>query len=105
MYVLSICPFPFTLNTHLDLDKATCTADLAFLPAVRHFKLNLDEAAVINSVAVTASNICVLDSWQMAQAVAASYPHVMNYEILHALEKRLLSCPLTAPERVAICFE
>lgn len=52
---------------------------------MRHFKLSLDEAAVINSVAVTASNVCILDSWQMCRAMAAAYPHVINYGDLHAL--------------------
>jgi hypothetical protein len=50
--------------------------------AVADLKQCMDDAALLHSVAITSSNLCVLDSYQMSMAIKAAYPHVICYEQL-----------------------
>jgi hypothetical protein len=53
--------------------------------SVAELKRCVDDAALLLSVAITASNLCVLDSLQMSMAIKAAYPHVICYEQLLAV--------------------
>jgi hypothetical protein len=56
-----------------------------FAGAVADLKQCIDDAALLLSVAVTATNLCILDSFLMSVAIRATYPHVICYEQLMPL--------------------
>jgi hypothetical protein len=42
----------------------------------------MDDVALLLSMAITSSNLCVLDSFQMSMTIKAAYPHIICYEQL-----------------------
>jgi len=53
-----------------------------FHGAVADLKQCMDDSALLLSVAITASSLGVLDSYQMSMAITSAYPHVICYEQL-----------------------
>jgi hypothetical protein len=61
----------------MDLMKIRMFAD-----AVADLKQCVDDAALLLSVAITTSNLCVSTSFQVSMAIKLAYPHVICYEQL-----------------------